>query len=191
MKLSTVAGGISCLVVFALPSSVDAAPCASDDTREVCIERDIYFLPGVHGIFLAPRGADDPFLGGGVQIAPFHWSHNNDRFGPSQGAVFLGASMLESGSSDAAMAIYDAGFSLSFERNASRRFLIPYFGTSFGGTIHRDLPNTAFAYPFAGIHFYWHHNLVLDGEGGYHFPFASIDEMSGPRAQMTARFSMW
>lgn len=186
--------GIALLLSFtvaALPAGALAAPCASDDRRDVCIERDIYFLPGAHGVLFAPRGSDEPFLGGGVQIAPFHWSHNNDRFGPSQGAVFLGASMLESTASESAMAIYDVGFSLSFERNSSRRFLIPYFGTSVGGTVHRELPNTAFSYPFAGVHFYWHHNLVLDGEGGYHFPFEAIDEMSGPRAQMTARFSMW
>ena len=89
------------------------------------------------------------------------------------------------------MAIFDFGFSLSFERNASRRFMIPYFGTTFGGTVHEELPNSGFAYPFGGIHLYWHHNLVVNAEGGYHFPFAHIDELRGPRAQLIARFSMW
>jgi len=175
-----------------LPEKVaHAAGCVTDDQSDVCVTRDIHFMPGVQALVYAPRGVADPFVGGGVQIAPFHWSHNNDRFGPSQGAVFIEASLLESRSSDATLALYDVGFSLSFERNSSRRFMIPYFGTSFGGTIHSELPSAPFAYPFGGLHLYWHQNLIANVEGGYHFPFASVDELRGPRAQVTIRFSMW
>lgn len=169
-----------------------ASPCAtSDDQREECVERDIFFMPGVQGVFFAPKGGGDPFIGGGAQLAPLHWSHNNDRFGPSQGALFLEASILDSQSSSSSLALYDVGFSLSLEKNASRRYLIPYFGASLGGTIHEELPNTGFAYPFGGVHLWWHHHLVLNAEGGYHFPFSAVDEMRGPRAQISARFSMW
>lgn len=178
----------SCLA----PNVARAAPCASEeDRREECIERDILFMPGVEGVFFRPKGASRPFFGGGVGLAPYHWSHNNDRFGPSQGALYLEALILESRGQKGALAIYDAGFSLSLERNSSRRYLIPYFGSTVGGTIHQELPNTGFAYPFAGIHLYWHHNLIVNAEGGYHFPFSAVDEMRGPRAQMMARFSMW
>lgn len=169
-----------------------ATPCSTGaDQREECVEREIFFMPGVQGVFFAPKGAGDPFVGGGAQIAPLHWSHNNDRFGPSQGALFLEASILDSQSSSSSLALYDVGFSLSLEKNASRRYLIPYFGASLGGTIHEELPNTAFAYPFGGVHLWWHHHLVLNAEGGYHFPFSAVDELRGPRAQISARFSMW
>ena len=177
---------------FTTSTLVLASPCASSaEPREECVERDIFFMPGVQGVFFAPKAGGDPFIGGGAQLAPLHWSHNNDRFGPSQGAVFLEASILDSKSSRSSLALYDVGFSLSFEKNASRHYLIPYFGSSLGGTIHEELPNTAFAYPFGGIHLYWHHHLMLNAEGGYHFPFDSVDEMRGPRAQVSARFSMW
>ncbi|MCC6663712.1 MAG: hypothetical protein IT375_08215 [Polyangiaceae bacterium] len=174
------------------PAAAAAAPCDHQaPAREVCVERDIFLMPGVQAVFFAPSGAAAPFFGGGAQIAPIHWSHNNDRFGPSQGALFLQASILESPESASSLAIYDLGFSLSLEKNASRRFLIPFFGATVGGTIHEELKNTGFAQPFAGLHLYWHHNLVLNAEGGYHFPFAAVDELRGPRAQVVARFSMW
>lgn len=179
------------VATLATSSLAIAAPCSDGERRDECAERDIFLMPGVQGVFFAPKAGGDPFLGGGAQLAPLHWSHNNDRFGPSQGALFLEASILSSRSSDSSLAIYDVGFSLSFERNSSRRFLIPYFGTSLGGTIHQDLPAAAFAFPFGGLHLYWHENLVLNAEGGYHFPFSNVDEMRGPRAQLTARFSMW
>jgi hypothetical protein len=175
-----------------LSTVASAAPCAQEEPRrEECVERDIYLMPGVQAVFFAPSGADEVFIGGGAEIAPLHWSHNNDRFGPSQGSVFMQASILQSKGSASSLAIYDMGFSLSLERNASRRFMIPYFGATSGGTIHRELTNTGFAQPFVGMHLYWHHNLVLNAEGGYHFPFRAVDEMRGPRAQVVARFSMW
>lgn len=179
-------------LAFATPLFSFASPCSTaDDRREECIERDIFFMPGVQGTFFMPEAAGDPFIGGGVQLAPLHWSHNNDRFGPSQGALFMQASILGSRTSSSSLALYDVGFSLSFEKNASRRYLIPFFGASLGGSIHEELPNTAFAYPFAGVHLFWHHHLVLNAEGGYHFPFDAVDAMRGPRAQLSARFSMW
>lgn len=192
MKRKSPLAGLMAAFTFGCSSLALASPCGGvDERREECVEREIFLMPGVQGVFFAPRGAGDPFIGGGAQLAPLHWSHNNDRFGPSQGAVFMQASILDSKSSGSSLALYDVGFSLSLERNSSRRFLIPYFGATLGGTIHEELPNTAFAYPFGGLHLFWHHHLVLNAEGGYHFPFDAVDEMRGPRAQLSARFSLW
>lgn len=177
-------------IVF-VPRLVHARPCSSGNPDEICQERDIFFMPGAQAVFFAPRAASEPFYGGGVQLAPFHWSHNNDHFGPSQGGVFFEASLLQSRSESSTLALYDAGFSLSFERNSSRNFGIPYFGTSFGGTLHKRLPNTGYAYPFVGVHLYWHQNFIFDVDGGYHYPFSNIDLMRGARVQATARLSMW
>ncbi len=179
------------LPLVLVPHQARASPCTTEDEGEVCKEREIFFMPGAQAVFFAPRAAREPFSGGGVQLAPFHWSHNNDHFGPSQGGVFLEASLLQSPSEASTLALYDAGFSLSFERNSSRYFLIPYFGSSFGGTLHRRLPNSGYAYPFLGVHLYWHQNFIFDVDGGYHYPFSAVDQMRGPRAQATARFSMW
>lgn len=183
------AGAVVCALLVA--STASAQPCNPSAERDECIEREIFFMPGVQGVIFFPAAAQDPFVGGGVQLVPLHWSHNNDRFGPSQGALYMQASILQSASSPGSMALYDAGFSLSFERNASRRVGVPYFGAAVGGASHTKLPNSGYAYPHAGAHLYWHHHLVLNAEGGYHFPFSDIDQMRGPRGELTARFSMW
>lgn len=181
---------VVCLLFF--PNLAAAQPCQPNDTREVCVARDIIFMPGVQGVFFAPAAfSENPFIGGGVQLAPFHWSHNNDNFGPSQGAWFAEVSFLQSNASQYVLALYEVGVSLSLERNSSRNWLIPYFGSSLGGTVHKELPSGAYVYPSGGLHLYWHQNLILDIEGGYHFPFSDIDVLRGPRAQATLRFSMW
>jgi len=163
-----------------------------DDPREVCEVRDIYFMPGLSSVLFMPAATDrEPFVGGGVQMTPFRWSHNNDHFGPSQGALFVQASLLRSLASERTLALYDAGYTLSFERNSSRRFVIPYFGGTLGALSHAELGHSAYTYQFAGAHLLWHENLIVSAEGGYQFPFSDVDVVRGPRAQFSAGFSMW
>ncbi len=164
----------------------------TEDTREVCEQHDIFFMPGVTAVgFMPAANSSDPFIGGAVQLTPFRWSHNNDNFGPSQGAVFVQASILRSPESDATLSLFDLGYTLSLERNSSRRFLIPFFGGTVGGLAHEELGNSGYTYQFAGAHLYWHHNFVVSVEGGYQFPFENVDVVRGPRAQFSAGFSMW
>jgi hypothetical protein len=183
--------GLGVVLVLSLVPRPAHAACATEEDGEVCKAHDIFFMPGVAGLFYSPKGVNDPFFGGGVQLAPYHWSHNNDHFGPSQGAIYFEAAILQSSSQSSSLAIYDLGFSLSLERNSSRIWLIPYFGSNVGGISSTELPKSGFLYPFLGLHLLWHQNLVFDVEGGYHFPFESIDVLRGPRMQITARFSMW
>ena len=149
-------------------------------------------MPGAFGAFFSPRQPGvGPFYGGGVQFAPYQWSHNNDHFGPSQGSTFIQAALLTSPNSKGTLALFEVGATASFERNSSRRWLIPYFGATFGGLSQSELGTSAYAYPMGGVHFYWHHNLMIDGEGGYHFPFSDVDKVRGPRAALSVRFSLW
>jgi hypothetical protein len=160
-------------------------------TGDECIARDIYMMPGVSALYFQPSGGPGPFYGAGVELAPFQWSHNNDRFGPSQGGVYIRAALLTSPHDAGALALFEAGWNTSLERNSSRRFLIPYFGGAVGGLSQSTLGTAAYAYPNGGVHLYYHHNLMLDAEGGYHFPFEKVDATRGPVAQLTARFSLW
>ena len=169
----------------------DSRDAARAGDQDVCIERDIFLMPGVQSVYFEPTAGLGPFFGGGVQLAPFQWSHNNDRFGPSQGSLLLGASFLQSPHVAGTMALFDVGATASLERNSSRRFLIPYFGATAGVLTQAQLPSAGYVYPLAGVHLYWHHNLMVDAEGGYHFPFLYIDTLRGPRAQLSARFSLW
>jgi len=183
----------------ATTSGPAAKPAADEQQQEEevpvdeeCIERNIYWMPGVFGTFFAPAASGlGPFWGAGVQFAPYQWSHNNDHFGPSQGSTFLQAALLTQPDGRGTLALFEAGGTASFERNSSRRWLIPYFGATFGGLTHSQLGTSAYAYPLGGLHLYWHRNLMLDAEGGYHFPFSDVDRARGPRAVLSARFSLW
>jgi hypothetical protein len=152
-------------------SAALAAPCHNDSgadaRRPECTEREIYLMPGVQGVVFAPVAPGVlPFVGAGVHFAPFQWSHNTDSFGPSQGAVFIQGSFLRSASSNATMAFFEAGTTLSFERNSGRQFMIPYFGSTFGGLTHAELPDSVYVFPLLGLHALYHPNLMLDLDGG-------------------------
>lgn len=159
-----------------------------DDT---CIERNIWFMPGTQAVFFQPTANLGPFYGAGFQLAPIQLSHNNDHFGPSQVSVFTQVSLLKSPRVEGTMALFELGTTASLERNSSRRWLIPYFGATLGGLTQAQLGTSSYAYALGGLHLYWHHNLMVDAEGGYHFPFEDIDRARGARAQLSARFSMW
>jgi hypothetical protein len=167
----------------------DVAPATLED--DTCIERNIYFMPGVQAVYFEPAAGLGPFFGAGVQLAPLQLSHNNDHFGPSQISMIAQVSLLKSQRVEGTMALFEVGATASLERNSSRRWLIPYFGATMGGLTQADLGTLSYAYAMGGVHLYWHHNLMLDAEGGYHFPFEDIDRQRGPRAQLSARFSMW
>ena len=202
MKVVKVVSRLVGMAALAAPGLAHAERCSdgSDLTEpdrqqkhpnEDCIERNIYMMPGVFGAFFAPTGAAGPFYGAGVQISPYQWSHNNDRFGPSQGGIFFNAAFLQSAKSSGTLALFEGGINASLERNSSRRYLIPYFGGSIGGLTQPELGTSGYVYPFAGMHLYHHRNLMVDAEGGYHFPFEDIDRVKGARANLSARFSLW
>lgn len=158
---------------------------------EDCIERDIFLMPGAQAVFFHPTAGKGFFYGGGVQFAPYQLSHNNDHFGPSQVSTIAQVSLLKSPDANGTMALFEVGATASLERNSSRRWLIPYFGGTIGGMTQSDLGTSVYAYTMGGMHLYWHHNLMVDAEGGYHFPFQDIDHLKGPRAQLSTRFSLW
>jgi hypothetical protein len=207
MRTPTIGTGLATLTVLTVfCSRAHAAPCnqrsrapapqREDDVAETfqddtCIERDIFFMPGAQAVFFEPSAGLGPFYGAGFQLAPLQRSHNNDHFGPSQVSVLLQVSMLKSPRAEGTMALFELGATASLERNSSRRWLIPYFGATLGGLTQAQLGTSSYAYALGGLHLYWHHNLMLDAEGGYHFPFEDIDRARGPRAQLSARFSLW
>jgi hypothetical protein len=192
-KLFATSGAALVALVFA-SGSARAATCDGDDRDrpEVCKPRDIYLMPGIDGVGYAPnQKGTDPFFGVGVHFAPYQWSHNNDHFGPSQGSVFIQASLLRSTSSKSTMALLESGLTLSFERNSARPWLIPYFGDSVGGIVSADLPKAGYDYPFVGLHVVYTPHLMLDLQGGYMMPFIDLDTLRGPRGEAVLRVSMW
>lgn len=170
-----------------------AKPCKEgEDTNDDCKEYEAYMAPGAQALVFSPAVAKkQPYFGGGVQVSIAQWAHDNNDYGPSRGNVFFQASLLRSASSEHVMALYEGGLTLSFERNANRRFAIPYFGFTMGGLSRRALPSAGFIQPLLGMHVLWTPNVMIDVQGGYLFPFTATDDLHGWRAQTTLRLHMW
>jgi hypothetical protein len=137
-----------------------------------------------------PRQAGGTYLGGGVEIDFVSWSSNNDHFGPSHGRFYGSAAYLAS-FQDRRAVLYRFGGVVSFEGNASRRVIIPHFGAALGGLWETELKSHPLADASLGLYLVHTKRFVLDAEGGMIFPFNSVDQLFGPRAQLTASFSLW
>ena len=180
------------VLVAAAPASA-RCPRDGSPSRAVCKYSHALLLPSGHARLYLPGGNGmGPWLGGGVELVLFTWSDNSERLGPGQGKIFFDIGAL--GASNAAagtMIMYRGGANVSFERNASRSWLIPYFGFTFGGLHEATLDDHGFAEGLLGVHALYTPNLIIDLEGGYLFPFTNADVLAGEVVQVTVSFSRW
>ena len=168
-----------------------AAKCPNEAPEKPACEPILSFLiPTVAAAAFFPREGLGAFWGGGVDLGLVSWSNNNDAFGPSQGAIRAGVSYLHADSSRE-MLMYRLGWVVSFEGNASRRFLIPYWGGAVGALWETDLGNRALAEASLGVYLFYGRNFVLDLAGTMVLPFSAVDTLLAPEAQLTASFALW
>lgn len=183
-----------CVVVTGMGAATAGAQCprSGSPSREVCKYSNAILMPSVAGHLYAPSDAMGTWLGGGVQIVLFTWSDNSDRFGPGQGKIFFDIGALSSSEDGAGtMVKYRGGANVSFERNASRSWVIPYFGATVGGMHEDTLGRRAFIEGLLGAHLWYTANVIFDVEGGYLFPFKDADDLAGVTAQATLSVSLW
>lgn len=147
-------------------------------------------MPSLATVAYFPRNGLDPYLGLGAEFVAFSWSNNNDSFGPSQGTIRLGAAYLIPGD-HREMLFYRLGWAVSFEGNASRRFLIPYWGGGLGALWETNLGNRALAEASLGLYVFYSRTLVVDAQGTVVLPFTAVDTLLAPKAQLTASFALW
>ncbi len=170
-----------------------ACPESGSPDRSVCKYWSALLTPGVFGLAYIPGdGALGPWYGGGARLSLYTWSDNAVAFGPSQGKFFLDVGLLGSSADDAGtMALFRGGFHLSVEGNASRSWLIPYYGGNLGRFSERSLEVNWFAEAVLGVHVLFQQNVRIDVEGGYVLPFSEIDVMKGFMAQLSASVMLW
>ena len=189
MRTTTVSLGLL-LAAAALPR-VAHAKCpneAPDDPS--CEPIASLMMPSAALVGFFPRGGLEPYYGAGVEFAAFSWSNNNDAFGPSQGTLRLGVAYMRSGDKKE-MLLYRFGWITSFEGNASRRFLIPYFGGGVGALWDTDLGNRALAEAALGLYIFYGRDVVIDAQGAAVLPVTAVDKLLAPKAQLTASFALW
>jgi hypothetical protein len=180
----------------ALGASEVRAGCPDKGVPEkaACEPYGGFLMPSAMGFAYFPlkSGGLGPWLGGGAELVAFTWSSNSDGFGPSQGKIrFDVGGMASTRDGTSAMVFYRGGAAVSFEGNAGRSFLIPYFGGSLGGFNGKDLGGHAFADAELGVYLLYLRGFILDAEGAFMFPFTDFDRLAGPKVQLTVSFALW
>lgn len=178
--------------------TVRATRGAASATRRVTLEAveewETYFLPGLQYTLLLP--ADDAtfglFQGLSIQYVLAAWIHRNDNRGPSHGRAWLDVDLLFSNRRGVSEAVlYEVGVDLSFERNPSRRWLVPYFGLGMGGFYQKSVGNTFELTPFAGVHVWASRNVFVHLSAGYLVPAKRLEQLRGLRAQAGFNVTFW
>lgn len=173
-------------------AGVARAECPTTLDDPVCRPWSAIFLPTAFGVMYAPHDASGPWYGGGLEATLLAWSDNTPAFGPSQGRLRFDIGALRSSAMDAGtMAMYRGGAQVSFERNASRRWLIPYFDADIGGLWTKGTGSRAFVDGGLGVYILHARSLIIDLEVDGVLPFSDPSKLGGVRSQLALSFSLW
>ena len=179
----------SVLVLATAAPALADCPTTPDDP--VCRPWTAMVPPTAIGVLYQPHAYHGPWLGGGVEAA-IAWSDNSPAFGPSQGKLrfdiaALGSTVAEEGT----MAMYRGGVQVSFERNASREWLIPYFAVDLGGVWANKIGSHLFADGGVGVYVLERRMWIIDLEADVVLPFTSADVLGGVRGQLAVSYALW
>ena len=168
-----------------------------------------YTYPGLHLTAWFPNDMDDygVLVGWSIQWGGYTWVTRRDSFGPSHGRLYLRFDMMESTQADAKSALGGSlGAEFSFERNARRHWLIPYFGLESGlmvgsgkyrrGDCTDDSCATKIgalftATPFFGVYLWASRRIRVTASAGYMMPAQDFGDMSGWRVWLGANLQLW
>jgi len=177
------------LVIAMLAAAVPArADCPTVPDDPVCRPWSAVLMPTVHGTIYAPRGGST-FFGGGVEMILLAWSDNSEAFGPSQGRIRIDAAVLDG--DDGTMVRFRNGAQVSFERNASRTFGIPYFVTDLGLLWTEATGRRYFVDAGLGLYAIHKRGFIVDVELTGVLPFKDPDELGGFAARVALSYALW
>jgi hypothetical protein len=187
MRRSLIAVGIA----IAAPAHASCPDDGSPD-RSVCRPVSSLLMPTAIGVGYFPGGAMGSWFGGGVEIVGLTWGDSSPAFGPSHGKLRFDISLLRSTVDGAGtMVQYRTGAQVSFEKNPSRSWLIPYFSVDIGGLWVRGPGTEPFAGAGVGAYVYYSARLIVDVGGGWLLPFDDVELLNGPTAHAALSVALW
>jgi hypothetical protein len=192
LSVSVAALAVPFVVLFASSARAECPDSGTPDSA--CETLTSVLAPSAAFAAYFPRsGALGPWVGGGAELVFFTWSNNSNSFGPGQGKLRFDVEGLASTAPGGApaMVLYRGGAVLSFEGNASRNFLIPYWGASIGGMHQATLGGHGFVDADLGLYLLYTRHVILDAEGAFVFPFKDFEPLAGLKTQLTASFALW
>jgi hypothetical protein len=89
------------------------------------------------------------------------------------------------------MVQYRLGTQLSFERNASRSYMIPSFTFDLGGLFTSSTRTRWFADAGAGVYLLQKRSMIVDAEVTYVIPFKDPEVLAGVRARVAVSVALW
>jgi hypothetical protein len=172
-----------------------AADCPTTPDDPVCKPWAGTLVPTVIGVMYAPSSFGGVWYGGGVEAA-MAWADNTPASGPSHGKLrfdlaALGDTGAGAGAPGGAMAMYRLGGQVSFERNASRAWGIPYFDVDVGGLWTHATGSRLFADGGVGVYVYAKRAAIVDVEVDGLLPFSNPSQLAGVRAQLAVSYALW
>lgn len=153
-----------------------------------------FLRPRIGAVLYRPPPSTDvgTFFGVSAHLSLVSWMHHTESPGPSHGGVYLGIeSMASTAENVASLFSYLGGFYLSFERNVSRHWLIPFYGTEFGGFVQEQLGKPFHFTLFGGLQLFANRSFVVSLRGGYRSVPARPNELSGLHACATVDWFDW
>jgi hypothetical protein len=170
------------------------AGCPDDGSpdRSVCRPVSSVFLPTAIGTAYFPGGMLGSWYGAGLEVVGLTWGDSSPAFGPSHGKLRFDISLLRSSEDGlGTMVLYRGGAEVSFEKNPSRSWLIPYFSADVGGLWVRGPDSEGHVDGGVGIYLYYSSRLVVDVGAAWLIPFNDADLLSGPTAQAAVSVALW
>lgn len=172
---------------------------------KLTVEEDVnnFVMPGIEYALFVPN--DEPpdamkpdkigiFQGARVEFCVWCYVHRSDKRGPAIGKTYIAFDLMAS-SEKTSSALFNAvvGFNLSFEKNPSRRFLLPFFGAEVGIWYQKATETLGMATPQLGIHLWSSGNFGVTMKAGTLLPFSSyrLGQIVGLRAGLGFNLAFW
>ena len=153
-----------------------------------------YLIPGASYTFYLPALEDTygTFSGASFEYIIYTGIHRNENKGPSHVKIYTKFDLLFSNIDTVSEAFnFGFGLNLSFERNPTRRFLIPYFGFEMGSFYQKNVGSLLTLTPTMGIWAYTDQNILIHLNGGYVLPSTKLEELRGYKVSAGLNFSLW
>lgn len=146
------------------------------------LEWDDYFMPGLGYKVYAPKNDSlGVYQGIITQFVIYSRAKGSASKlnGPSRIKTYGDLSIIKSDKQGIRDIFYcNLGLNLSYEGNADRKYVIPYFGIELGGMFQRDFSTFQFS-PVTGIQMISTPKLIWSLQGGYQYTTRVFDELSG------------
>ena len=192
MKRSSIAALAIATCGLHVSAAHASCPDSGSPDRSVCRPISSLLVPTAIAFAYLPGDDLGKWFGGGVELVWLTWGDSSPSFGPSHGKLRGSIGLLRSTTEGmGTMVQYRGGAQVSFEKNPSRSWLIPYFAADIGGMWVRGPGSEPFVDAGLGAYVYYSARIIVDIGAGWLLPFDDVDLLAGPTAHAALSVTLW